>query len=136
MMRIVLLSFLMVVLLQPAQFARAEVDWSIVRTLALEEKPLDMVISADNTRIFVLVEGAKVLIYSPGGVLQETLALEGAIDGIALSSSGDLLYARNGANKTVEVIRLEFIQRITVGDSPVKGPEVAPVLIAVFSDFQ
>jgi hypothetical protein len=136
MMRIVLLSFLMVVLLQPAQFARAEVDWSIVRTLALEEKPLDMVISADNTRIFVLVEGAKVLIYSPGGVLQETLALEGTIDGIALSSSGDLLYARNGANKTVEVIRLEFIQRITVGDSPVKGPEVAPVLIAVFSDFQ
>jgi len=135
-MRIALLSFLSLVLLQPAQFARAEVDLSVVRTLSFEEKPLDMVISAENTLTCVLLEGAKVLIYSQKGVLQETLQLKDTIDGISLSPSGDLLYARSRDGRTIQTIRLDFIQRITVGDSPVKGPEGAPVLIAVFSDFQ
>ena len=135
-MRILLLPLLSALLLLPVLPAGAEVDWNVVRTLSLDGKPLDMALSDDNTRLFVLVEGGKVLVYSPGGALRETLVLDKPADGIELSKSGDILYLRSEEGKRVDIVRLDFIREITVGGSPVKGPAAAPVAVAVFSDFQ
>jgi hypothetical protein len=116
--------------------ARAEVEWSVVRSLPIEGRPLDMVLSADNTRLFVLVDGTKVLVYSTGGMLQDTLVLDHPADGMEISKAGDLLYLTSGERKTVETLRIEFVQQIGTDGSPVKGLPDAPVTVAVFSDFQ
>ena len=135
-MRLVLKFFLFVLVLLPALTARAEVESSVVKSFSLDGKPLDAVLSPDGARLFVLAEGGKVLVYSPGGELKETIVLEKSADGIELSKSGDILYLRSEERKTVDIVRLEFVQDITVGRSPVKGAANAPVTVAIFNDFQ
>jgi len=116
--------------------ATAEVEWDILKTITLEGKPLDTALSADGKRMFVLLQGGKLHVYSAGGQLQESLDLGAPADGIALAPKGDLLYIQSGEKKTVQIVRLDFVQRISTADSPVRGPESAPVVIAVFTDFQ
>ena len=48
-------------------------------------------------------------------------------NGLTLSSS---------ANKTIQIIMLENILTIDVSGLPFKGPREAPVVIAVFDDYQ
>jgi len=135
-MRIQAVLFTALLVLGMAVPVTAEVESKVVKSIDLEAKPLDAATSPDGTRLFVLVEGGKVLVYSPGGELQETLVLEKPADGIELSKSGDILYLRSRERKTVDIVRLEFVQDITVGKSPVKGAANAPVTVAIFNDFQ
>jgi len=136
MMRALLLIFLFLAALLPPLPARGEVDASVLQTLKTDGKPLDIEISADGARMFVLVDGGRVLIYSASGALEDTLALDGPADSIALSPKSDRLYAVSEAGGTVQVLRLEFVQKISYEGSPTKGLRSAPVAIAVFSDFQ
>ena len=53
-----------------------------------------------------------------------------------LGPGGETLILRSGKNKTVELVTLDFIQKINITGSPFKGPQDAPVVIAVFDDFQ
>lgn len=135
-MRIQAVLFTAFLLLGMVVPVTAEVESSVVKSVTLGAKPLDAATSPDGTRLFVLVEGGKVLVYSPGGKLQETIALEKPADGLELSKSGDILYLRSEERKTVDIVRLEFVQDITVGRSPVKGAANAPVTVAIFNDFQ
>jgi hypothetical protein len=48
----------------------------------------------------------------------------------------DLLLLKSRKNRTVEILVLDFIQKINTSGSPFKGPKDAPVEIAVFSDFE
>jgi DNA-binding beta-propeller fold protein YncE len=135
-MRYPLLLCTAILALSLAVPATAEVEWNILKTIPLEGKPLDTVLSPDGKRMFVLLQGGKLQVYSSGGELQESLDLGAPADGIALSPKGDLLYVRSGEKKTVQVVRLEFVQQISTAGSPVRGPESAPVAIAIFNDFQ
>jgi hypothetical protein len=136
MTRALLLMFLSLAALLPPLPAWGEVDANILRTLKTDGKPLDIEVSADGARIFVLVDGGRILIYSAAGALEETLELDGPADSIALSAKSDLLYAVSEAGGTVQVLRLEFVQKISYEGSPTKGLQNAPVAIAVFNDFQ
>jgi hypothetical protein len=42
----------------------------------------------------------------------------------------------DGGKKTVQVVSLDFFQKINVSGAPFKGPEDAAVVIAVFDDFE
>jgi DNA-binding beta-propeller fold protein YncE len=112
------------------------VEWDVIKTLSLEKKPVDVAVSADGKGIYVLLKGGKVRIYSAGGQLQESLDLGFPADSIALSPAGNLLYAASKEKKSVQVVRLEFVQQISTAGSPVKGAKDAPVTVAVFNDFQ
>jgi hypothetical protein len=48
----------------------------------------------------------------------------------------DVLFLSSHKNKTVKIILLDFILDISIAGSPYKGPDTAPVVITVFSDFQ
>jgi DNA-binding beta-propeller fold protein YncE len=135
-MRFLLILCTVILALGPAAPASAEVEWDVVKTLSLEKKPLDVAVSADGKSIYVLLKGGKVQIYSAGGQLQESLDLGFPADSIALSSAGNLLYAASGEKKSVQVVRLEFVQRISTAGSPVKGAKNALVAVAIFNDFQ
>jgi len=114
----------------------ARVEWDVQKTLKLEETPIDVAVSRNGRWIYVLTDQRDILIYSGDGKLTDTISVEKSIDGIKAGPRENVLLLTSRKNKTVQVLVLDFIQNIDVSGSPFKGPADAPVVIAVFSDFQ
>jgi hypothetical protein len=55
---------------------------------------------------------------------------------ISSSPSGDFLLLADSTANTLEIVKLDYVVDIDISNLPFKGPENAPVLIAVFSDYQ
>ena len=131
-----LVGFTILLLLATPFQAGAKVEWRIENTLKTGQPPLDVAVSADGQSIFVLTSDGSVLIYDSQGKLEDTIKVGSHIDQIRVGPGGDQIFATSRQNQTVEVITLNFIREINVKGSPFKGPQDAPVVIAVFSDFQ
>jgi DNA-binding beta-propeller fold protein YncE len=114
----------------------ATVEWSIQNTVKTGAVPIDVTVSADGRSVFVLTDDGNVLIYDRNGKLNDTITVGTHVDQIRIGPSGEQLFAASRQNKTVEVISLRFIRKINIQGSPAKGPQDAPVIITVFSDFQ
>ena len=130
--------FATLILAAPCQ---AGVDWEVSNTLKTPTAPLDVAASLDGKWTFVLAEGGKLLIYSDKGALEETIAVDPAMDRIA--SSGlqaanipDRIYLAGSKSKTVQTVTLDFSVPINIQGAPFLGPENAPVVIVAFSDFE
>ena len=95
-----------------------------------------MAVSQDGNLTFVLTDNGNVLIYDRVGNLTDTVEIGPHIDQIEIGPRGERLFAASRQNKTVEIITLDFIHEINTLGSPSKGPHAAPVVIAVFSDFE
>jgi hypothetical protein len=116
--------------------AWAEVDAQVVRTLDLAAKPLDMAIPGNGRYIYVLTADAKLQVFMGNGQLRDTVPVDPGVDHIQPSPREDLLFLMDSAQNRIQVLYLDFVQKIAVGGSPVKGPADAPVTVAVFTDFQ
>lgn len=116
--------------------ASGAVEWSILKTLKLEAAPIDVAVSADGRRIFVLTDQGKIIIYGPNAVEEDAIDVGADVDKIRVGPEGDILFLNSRTDKSVKVISLDFIQNINVSGSPFKGPADAPIVIAVFDDFQ
>ena len=117
-------------------YAAASVEWNVLNTLQLEAAPIDVAVSPDGKLIFVLTEQGKILIYSSGGPLKDKIDVGNHFDHIKVGPRGENLILNSRKNKSVQVITLDFIQNINVSGSPFKGSQDAPVVIAVFDDFE
>jgi len=119
-----------------ASIAQAEVEKGELKTLKLEAKPIDMAVSADGKYTFILAEGGKVFIMDSSMTIKDSLQVSESVVSIGTTPGGEfLLLADNKAN-TVEVVRLSFVVDIDISGLPFKGPANAPVVIAMFSDYQ
>ncbi len=114
----------------------AAVDWSIQKKLQLEARPVDVAVSLNDKWVFVLNDKGEVLVFSSDGSLKEKIPVGRHIDQIKVGPRDNLLYLTSRKNKTVEIVELDFIQNINTAGSPFKGPADAPVVIAVFTDFE
>ena len=117
-------------------FASDNVEWNVYKTLQLDATPIDVAVSPDGRRIFVLTDRGEVVIYSSAGKIEAKIDVGQHVNQLKLSPKGDSLILSSGKNKTVEIVTLDFIQKINVSGSPFKGPEDAAVVIAVFDDFE
>ena len=122
--------------LTAASWVYAAVEINLEKTLKIDGVPLDVVVSQDGSMTFVLTDSGNILIYDQIGNLTETIKIGPHVAQIELDPSGERLFATSRQNKTVEIITLDFIRQINTLGSPLKGPQEAPVTIAVFSDFQ
>jgi DNA-binding beta-propeller fold protein YncE len=116
--------------------AAGSVEWSILKTLQLEATPIDVAITPDGRRIFVLTDQGEVVIYPSTGKMEAKIDVGQHVDQIKSGPRGSTLILTSAQNKTVQVITLDFIQKINVSGAPFKGAEDAAVVIAVFDDFQ
>lgn len=123
-------------ILTAASWVHAAVEINLEKTLKIDGVPLDVVVSQDGSRTFVLTDSGNILIYDRIGNLTDTIKIGPHVAQIELDKSGERLFATSRQNKTVEIITLDFIRQINTLGSPFKGPQEAPVTIAVFSDFQ
>ncbi|UCD77964.1 MAG: hypothetical protein JSW26_21525 [Desulfobacterales bacterium] len=112
------------------------VEWTLLKTLKLEAAPLDVAVSADGSRIFVLTEQGKIIVYTANAEEEATIDVGDHVDKIQVGPRGDIIFSNSRKNKSVQIFAVDFIQIIDVSNSPFKGPADAPIVIAVFDDFQ
>jgi DNA-binding beta-propeller fold protein YncE len=117
-------------------YAAATVDWNVLNTMQLEAAPMNVAVSPDGKRIFVLTEQGQILIYSSAGQLIDKIEVGNHFDHVTVGAKGALLILNSRKNKSVQVITLDFIQNINISGSPFKGSEDAAVVVVVFDDFE
>jgi len=114
-------------------YSHAELEWDVWNTFEIEETPLD--VAATAKLLFVLTDRGQVLIYLPNGKLMAKIPVGKSIDRIDTLPGGNALFLSSRIDKKIKILSLDFVQPInTLG--PFKGAAEAPVVIAVFSDFQ
>jgi hypothetical protein len=114
----------------------AQVELNVLKTYDLEDQPIDVAFSTNRNEIYVLNEKGELLIYTTDGRLTEKIDVGKGYDRLQLIGNSNVLFLSSRKDKTIRVIQLEFVQDIDTSGSPFKGPEDAPVVIAVFSEFQ
>ena len=116
--------------------AQAGLEWKIIKDMDVKASPLEVASSADGKRLFILTPG-EVLVYSaPEDSITERIPIGREFDRIALLTQPDRLVISSSAKKTLQVILLETVYKIDATGLPSKGPENAPVTVAVFTDYQ
>jgi protein-disulfide isomerase len=130
---IILILLICIGILPPVH---AEVEYKILKTYTLEDQPVDMAFSAHRNELYVLNPKGELLIYAGNGLLTERINVGKVYDTLQLIQGSNVLFLSSRQDKTIQVLQLEFIQKIDTSGSPYKGPENAPVVIAVFSEFQ
>jgi hypothetical protein len=116
--------------------ASDNVEWNVYKTMQLDATPIDVVLTPDGRRIFVLTDQGEVLIYSSTNKMEAKIDVGKHVDQIKLGPRGETLILKSSKNKTVQLVTIDFVQKINTSGSPFKGPKDAPVVIAVFDDFQ
>ncbi len=116
--------------------AHADVVSNVLSTLNLDNQPMDVAASADGKLVFILTSGEVAIYDKQTKKITGRVAVDKGVDQISASPRGDELYATNSNDKTLSVITIDFIYQIDVSGLPFKGSVKAPVVIAVFDDYQ
>jgi hypothetical protein len=114
----------------------AAVDWNVIQTFNLKDPPLDVAFSTSRNKVFILTDEGQIQVYEPNGTLNETIDVGKEFDRIRHIQGSDVLLLSSREKKTVQIIELNFVEQIDISGSPFRGPEKAPVVVAVFSDFE
>jgi len=118
------------------QMVGADVEWKIIKDLDLKAKPLDIAPSVDGKWLFILASG-EILIFSiPEGRITDQIPVDKEFDRIAPLMRPNLITVTSNTKKSLQVIWFEPIYKIDVAGLPFRGPQEAPVTIAVFDDYQ
>ena len=116
--------------------ATVGVEATRLKQLATEKPPLDVETSTDGKLMFVLVPG-EVLIFSDLGDRPINRITVGAhFDRMTFAEKLDMLILSSNSNKTVEMVRIDLISKISIDGSPYLGKADATVTLAVFDDYQ
>ena len=123
------------------QPAGAAVEGRINNTFSVKDSPLDIAVSIDGKWIFVLVEGGKVRVFSPDGKLNDEIQVDPSMDridvtGLAAAKLRDKIVLSSRKTGKVQEILFDFVMEINTSGSPSSGPVEAPVVLALFTDFQ
>ena len=120
----------------PQATSATPVETSVAATWKLDAKPLGMVHSLDNKRVFILGDDSKVHVYSAEGTKQGDIPVDKGVTAIDIAPRGEMLYLINSQDKSFTSLSVSFTTTIDVTGAPFLGKEKAPVVIALFSDFQ
>jgi hypothetical protein len=131
-----ILLFMTVGWISSPHLLHAEVDWKIKKQIDLDAQPSDIATSFDGKLIFVLVPG-EILIYSNSeDKVTDRIPIDKVFDRLTYSARTNELILTSSSAKTLKILQLESVHKIALSGLPFKGPENAPVTIAVFSDYQ
>ena len=113
-----------------------DLDGHLKNKFKVVKQALDFAIADNGRSVFVLTHNGRIYVYGLDGRLRNKIEVGKQIDHIKVGPKGERLFATNRQNQTLDVIALDFFQKISIEGSPFKGPENAPVVIAEFSDFE
>lgn len=122
------------VLLAGQVWATPAVQVEMGPAVSLGKAAVDVAVSADGNKVFVLQRGGEVQVLTPAGELLERFNLGIDAERLALAPDGERLFVTVGSE--LRVVAVATIQALPVLNSPAKGNDRAPVTLTVFSDFQ
>ena len=111
-------------------------NWTERASWPLPAKPLDLVHSLDNKKVFILTADNKVHIFAADGRKLGEMGVEPDTVAIDIAPRGEMLYLINGRTNTFTAMDIGFSQQIDITGAPVRGKADAPVTLVVFSDFE
>jgi len=114
----------------------AEMQIDLSKRQALGKTPLDIAQSVSDGRLFVLLEGGAIQIFSADGQLLERFQADEDVTSLEVSPDGKRVYLGNAKSNELQFIDLSIIYVLPVNNSATKGPANAPVTITVFDDFE
>lgn len=116
--------------------AWADLSWKTLSEFSLEKEPLDIAATEDGQSVFVLIPG-EILVYSvPRNAIEKKIPVDGEFDRVTYSPKTHSLVLSGSSSKLLKILKLQDIHRLDLAGLPFRGPEGAPVTIAVFSDYQ
>ena len=113
-----------------------DLDGRLRDEFKVAQKASSLAIADKGRSVFVLADNGRIYKYGLDGHLRDKIETGKQIDQIKLDPRGTHLFATNRQKKTLDIIALDFIQKISIEGSPFKGPENAPIVITEFSDFE
>jgi hypothetical protein len=116
--------------------ARAAAEWNVLQTVKPEHPPIDLLISPNKDRIYVLDDQGWISIYALDGQLRDKIQVGTDVQQIEAGPGDNVLFLLSRTAGTIRIISIDLIENIDIDDSPIKGRPDAPVTIVVFSDFQ
>jgi hypothetical protein len=118
------------------QTSQAGLEWRIIKNLDFTATPLGVASSPDGRRLFILTMG-EILIHSlPEGTLTDRIPVGQEFDRITALVQPDRIVVSSSGKKSLQVILLETVHQFDFSGLPFKGKEDAPVIVAVFTDYQ
>jgi hypothetical protein len=119
----------------PQVFA-ADLELTERKQLKLDVSPLDTATSADGQWLFILTPG-EIIVYSAfEDKISKGIPIDKGFDRLTYSAKTNSLILSSRSEKAVKIIHLELIHQFDISGLPLKGPENAPVTVAVFGDYQ
>jgi protein-disulfide isomerase len=119
----------------PASYSfSTSIEGQLLQSLKLASPPLDLSISPDGQRVFVL-EDQKLALYTIQGEPLGEYPLEKKASRIK-AQGPNLVLIYSADSDQVDYLFLDVIYDINNAGAPVRGPQNAPVTITVFDDFQ
>ncbi len=113
-----------------------DIDWTLLKQFQLNAKPLDIAASGDGKLFFVLTPG-QVDVYSDFADKPfNQIPVDKNFDRLTYSDTISALILTNSITNTIKILEIDLVQKISIEGSPFKGPENAPVTLAVFDDYQ
>ena len=116
--------------------SKQSVDWDVRATWKIDAKPIDLVHTLDNKKVFILADDGNIHVFSAQGKQLGRIPVDKGVTSIDIEPRGNLVYLINGKDNTFTSMTVSFTATIDVTGSPFLGNEDAPVVLAVFSDFQ
>jgi len=131
-----ILSTLVIFWISVPQVFAADLELTERKQLKLDVSPLDIAASADGQWLFILTPG-EIIVYSAfEDKISKGIPIDRAFDSLTYSARDNALILSSRSEKAVKIIQLELIHKFDISGLPVKGPENAPVTVAVFGDYQ
>ena len=118
------------------QTVPAVMEWKVIQKLDLKNTPLDIASSADGQWLFILTPGEILVFSTQEGKITEQVPVDPSVDRITAFPRGNVVAVSSSTQKTLQIIYLETVHKIDVTGLPFKGPQDAPVTIAIFTDYQ
>jgi protein-disulfide isomerase len=104
------------------------------QALRLPKAALDVAVTLDGSKVFVLLKGGEVQLLAPSGEMLERFSVAAEAEQLTVSPEGDRLYLTVG--QELRIVEIATLHELPVLNSPSRGPADAPVTMTIFSDFQ
>ncbi len=116
--------------------SNGSVEWNAAANWNLPAKPVDLVHTLDNKKVFILTEDHRVLIYTAKGKKLGAIPVEDGVTAIDIEPRGQVLYMINGKTNTFSSLQVDFVVEVNTKGAPFLGKENAPVSLVIFTDFE
>ena len=131
-----MIFILMFIWVLAPQVLAADLELTERKQLKLDVSPLDIAASADGQWLFILTPG-EIIVYSAfEDKISKGIPIDKAFDSLTYSARDNALILSSRSENAVKIIQLALIHKFDISGLPIKGPENAPVTVAVFGDYQ